>query len=106
MGGQFPSIGGKYVIQHAKFLFRLTRTDSSLNTPSPIQDPLQTLWRPTAVITVLLAGEALALVLALAPAGNDDRGAQPGDGTRQHAPQRQVQRHAPDQRGVFQRCNQ
>ena len=39
----------------------------------PIQDPLETLWRPTAVITVLLVGEALALVLALAPAGSDDR---------------------------------
>ncbi len=44
-----------------------------MKSPPPIQDPLETLWRPTAVITVLLAGEALALVLALAPAGNDDR---------------------------------
>ncbi len=41
--------------------------------PLPIRDSLETLWRPTAIITVLLAGEALALVLALAPAGNDDR---------------------------------
>lgn len=44
-----------------------------MKSPTPIPDPLQTLWRPTAVITVLLAGEALALVLALAPAGSDDR---------------------------------
>jgi two-component system sensor histidine kinase AlgZ len=41
--------------------------------PSPPQSPLETLWRPTALITVMLAGEALALVLALAPAGSDDR---------------------------------
>lgn len=41
--------------------------------PSPSSNPLETLWRPTALITVMLAGEALALVLALAPAGSDDR---------------------------------
>ena len=44
-----------------------------MKSPSLPQNPLEALWRPTAVITVLLAGEALALVLALAPAGNDDR---------------------------------
>ncbi len=43
-----------------------------MKTPSHFPDPLDTLWRPTAVITVLLAGEALALLLALAPAGSDD----------------------------------
>ena len=35
------------------------------STPSP---PLDALWRPTSVMAVVLAGEALALVLALAPA--------------------------------------
>ena len=35
--------------------------------------PLEALWRPTALTTVVLVGEALALILALAPAGSDDR---------------------------------
>ena len=39
-------------------------------------------------------------------AGDDDRGAEPGDRIRQHAPQRQVEGDAPDQRGVFQRRDQ
>ena len=46
---------------------------ASLKSPSSIQAPLESLWRHTAVIAILLAGEALALVLALAPAGHDDR---------------------------------
>jgi len=34
---------------------------------NPVPAPLDALWRPTALMAVLLAGEALALVLALAP---------------------------------------
>ncbi len=41
--------------------------------PSQTANPLEAFWRPTALITVVLAGEALALILALAPAGSDDR---------------------------------
>jgi two-component system sensor histidine kinase AlgZ len=40
---------------------------------SSLPNPLEALWRPTALITVVLVGEALALILALAPAGSDDR---------------------------------
>ncbi len=36
-----------------------------MDTPAPA--PLDALWRPTALMTVILAGEALALLLALAP---------------------------------------
>jgi two-component system sensor histidine kinase AlgZ len=43
-----------------------------LKSPSPPKNPLEPLWRPTALVTIMLAGEALALVLALAPAGSDD----------------------------------
>ena len=34
--------------------------------------PLDALWRPTALMAVMLAGEALALILALAPADTTD----------------------------------
>lgn len=36
-------------------------------------DPLAALWRPPALLGVMLGGEALAAILALAPAGNGDR---------------------------------
>ena len=42
----------------------------ALTSSSPA--PLDALWRPTALMAVLLAGEALALILALAPADNGD----------------------------------
>ncbi|WP_027079377.1 sensor histidine kinase [Luteimonas mephitis] len=41
--------------------------------PSSPSNPLESLWRPTALITILLAGEALALILTLAPGGQGDR---------------------------------
>ena len=43
----------------------------ALDTP-PLPTPLDVLWRPTALMAVVLAGEALALILALAPADNRD----------------------------------
>ena len=42
----------------------------ALRTPAP--STLDALWRPTALMAVILAGEALALILALAPADNGD----------------------------------
>ena len=36
-------------------------------------DPLESLWTPQALVAVVLAGEALALVLAIAPGGIGDR---------------------------------
>ena len=36
-----------------------------MDTPSPA--PLDALWRPTALMAVILAGEALGLLLALSP---------------------------------------
>src|SRR5690606_1507218 len=41
--------------------------------PSQAPSPLEALWRPTALFAVVLAGEALALVLALAPGSGGDR---------------------------------
>lgn len=43
---------------------------SPLDTPT---DPLAALWRPPALMGVVLAGEALATILALAPTQNGDR---------------------------------
>ncbi|MFN3702763.1 sensor histidine kinase [Thermomonas sp.] len=39
----------------------------------PQQDPLAALWRPPALLGVVLGGEALAAILALAPAQDSDR---------------------------------
>ncbi len=41
--------------------------------PPPPSNPLETLWQATALIAVLLVGEGLALVLALAPGASGDR---------------------------------
>lgn len=36
-------------------------------------NPLAALWRPPALLSVVLGGEALAAIIALAPAQNVDR---------------------------------
>ena len=40
---------------------------------TPPEEPLAALWRPPALLGVMLGGEALAAILALAPAQNGDR---------------------------------
>ena len=58
MGGNDPDLA-------PTTLPRLPQTIFPLNTSS---HPLSALWRPPALMTVVLGGEALALILALAPA--------------------------------------
>lgn len=44
-----------------------------MTAPSPTSLPLDALWRPAALMAVVLAGEALALIMALSPAQSESR---------------------------------